>query len=37
LQHIEADTGLPVLRLPKEREFVVELKLPIVGSANGSV
>jgi len=37
LQHIEADTGLPVLRLPKEREFVVELKLPIGGSHNGPV
>jgi siroheme decarboxylase len=37
LQHIEADTGLPVLRLPKEREFLVELKLPIVGSAHGPV
>jgi DNA-binding Lrp family transcriptional regulator len=37
LQHIEADTGLAVLRLPKEREFVVELKLPIGGSADGPV
>lgn len=27
---IEADTGLPVLRFPKEREFFVELKLPLL-------
>lgn len=26
---IEADTGLPVLRFPKEREYFVELKLPL--------
>ena len=29
LTRIEAVTGLPVLRLPKEREFAVELRLPI--------
>ena len=29
IARIEALTGLPVLRLPKEREFIVELKLPI--------
>lgn len=29
LRAIEADTGLPVLRFPKEREFFVELKLPL--------
>jgi siroheme decarboxylase len=29
LRRIEADTQLPVLRLPKEREYAVELKLPI--------
>lgn len=29
IRSIEATTGLPVLRLPKEREFHVELKLPI--------
>jgi DNA-binding Lrp family transcriptional regulator len=29
LLRIEAITGLPVLRLPKEREFAVELRLPI--------
>ena len=26
---IERDTGLPVLRLPKEREYFVELRLPL--------
>jgi hypothetical protein len=26
---IEAETGLPVLAFPKEREFFVELKLPL--------
>lgn len=29
IRAIEAATALPVLRLPKEREFHVELKLPI--------
>jgi len=37
LQRIEADTGLPVLRLPKEREYKVELKLPIVEVSGGAV
>ncbi len=35
LQRIEALTGLPVLRLPKEREFAVELKLPIAPDDTG--
>ena len=35
LQRIEADTGLVVWRFPKEREFKVELKLPIAGGADG--
>jgi siroheme decarboxylase len=29
LQAIECDTGLQVLRFPKEREFFVELRLPL--------
>ncbi len=29
LAHIEAQTGLPVLDFPKEREFFVELRLPL--------
>ena len=29
LQRIEADTGLPVFAFPKEREYFVELKLPL--------
>jgi len=29
LQRIEADVGLPVFAFPKEREFFVELKLPL--------
>lgn len=33
---IEADTGLPVLAFPKEREFFVELKLPLTGAAHGA-
>jgi DNA-binding Lrp family transcriptional regulator len=37
LQHIEADTGLTVWRFPKEREFKVELKLPIVEANDGAV
>jgi DNA-binding Lrp family transcriptional regulator len=36
LQRIEALTGLPVLRLPKEREFAVELKLDVAASAQGA-
>ena len=36
LRRIEADTGLPVWRFPKEREFKVELKLPIVEAADGT-
>ena len=30
IQAIEAETGLTVLRFPKEREFFVELKLPLL-------
>jgi hypothetical protein len=37
LQHIEADTGLVVWRFPKEREFKVDLKLPIAGGVDGPV
>lgn len=37
LQHIEVDSGLPVWRFPKEREFKVELKLPIAGGDDGAV
>lgn len=33
LARIEAVTGLPVLAFPKEREFFVELKLPLDGPA----
>lgn len=36
---IEAETGLPVLAFPKEREFFVELKLPLhqaTGAAHGA-
>lgn len=29
LRRIEADTGLPVFAFPKEREYFVELKLPL--------
>jgi siroheme decarboxylase len=36
LRHIEADTGLAVWRFPKEREFKVELKLPILEPTNGA-
>jgi len=36
IARIEADTGLPVLAFPKEREFFVELKLPLTGGAHGS-
>jgi len=35
IARIEADTGLPVLAFPKEREFFVELKLPLIGAAHG--
>jgi len=37
LRRIEADTGLGVWRFPKEREFKVELKLPLAGVADGAV
>jgi len=37
LRQIEADTGLAVWRFPKEREFKVELKLPLAGAADGTV
>jgi DNA-binding Lrp family transcriptional regulator len=37
LQHIEAETGLVVWRFPKEREFKVELRLPIAGVVNDPV
>jgi len=37
LQRIEAETGLPVLRLPKEHEYKVELKLPIAEAGRGAV
>jgi len=37
LQRIEAAVGLPVLRFPKEREYAVELKLPIREVAHGAV
>jgi DNA-binding Lrp family transcriptional regulator len=33
LARIEAETGLPVLAFPKEREFFVELRLPLVDAA----
>ncbi|MGP1628509.1 MAG: Lrp/AsnC family transcriptional regulator [Giesbergeria sp.] len=33
IARIEADTGLPVLAFPKEREFFVELKLPFTSGA----
>lgn len=36
IARIEADTGLPMLAFPKEREFFVELKLPLTGGAHGS-
>ena len=32
LAHIEALTGLPVLAFPKEREYFVELRLPLTDS-----
>lgn len=35
MARIEADTGLPVLAFPKEREFFVELKLPLTGATHG--
>jgi len=37
LQRIEADTGLTVWCFPKEREFKVELKLPLTGGRDGAV
>jgi DNA-binding Lrp family transcriptional regulator len=37
LSGIEAETGLPVWRFPKEREFKVELKLPIGEHDDGAV
>ena len=37
IARIEAETGLPVLAFPKEREFFVELKLPLTsGEAHGA-
>lgn len=37
IERIEAETGLPVLAFPKEREFFVELKLPLTsGEAHGA-
>jgi DNA-binding Lrp family transcriptional regulator len=36
LTRVEAITGLPVLRLPKEREFAVELRLPIGEAHHGA-
>lgn len=37
VKHIEAATGLPVYAFPKEREFFVELKLPLFeGGAHGT-
>ena len=39
ITRIEAETGLPVLAFPKEREFFVELKLPLhqaTGAAHGA-
>lgn len=35
IERIEAVTGLPVLAFPKEREFFVELKLPLTGATHG--
>jgi len=34
LDAISAETGLQVLALPKEREFFVELKLPLQAEVN---
>ena len=37
IERIEAETGLSVLAFPKEREFFVELKLPLTsGEAHGA-
>ncbi|NMM77603.1 AsnC family protein [Acidovorax sp. SRB_14] len=36
MARIEADTGLRVLAFPKEREFFVELKLPLTGATHGA-
>jgi DNA-binding Lrp family transcriptional regulator len=37
MRGIEAETGLAVWRFPKEREFKVELKLPIAEDPDGAV
>jgi DNA-binding Lrp family transcriptional regulator len=37
LQRIEAAIAMPVLRFPKEREYAVELKLPIREVAHGAL
>jgi siroheme decarboxylase len=36
LDRIERETGLPVLAFPKEREFFVELRLPLDGGGHGT-
>jgi siroheme decarboxylase len=36
LDRIECETGLPVLAFPKEREFFVELRLPLDGGGHGA-
>ncbi len=36
IARIEADTGIRVLAFPKEREFFVELKLPLSGGTHGA-
>lgn len=36
IARIEADTGIAVRAFPKEREFFVELKLPLTGAAHGA-
>lgn len=33
---LEAATGLPVLAFPKEREYAVELRLPLMETADGT-
>ena len=35
LRRIEAATGLPVLAFPKEREYFVELRLPLIAADAG--
>lgn len=37
LRAIEQDTGLPVLRFPKEREYFVELQLPLAEADHAAV